>query len=41
MKKEIMRHDQKMLPSSEMIKALHISVGQQRQRGMMIRPVMQ
>ena len=38
MKKEIMRHVEKMLPSSNMIKALHNSVGR---RGMVIRPAIQ
>ena len=37
-KKEIMRHEEKMLPSSNMIQALHNSVGR---RGMMIRPAIQ
>ena len=37
-KKEIMRHVEKMLPSSNMIQALHNSVGR---RGMMIRPAIQ
>ena len=38
LQKEIMRHVEKMLPSSNMIQALHNSVGR---RGMMIRPAIQ